>query len=163
ESLIKSGRKKIALLSNAPQLSITNERLSGYMKALADYHIHFKPELIRNCSKGGNDYQEVEDAVKDLLAMPEKPDAMFISSDRISISCVRALKNLNSDPKEIAVAGFSNSDVVDLLQPPISYVKQKAFEMGQVAVEMLLKLIESKYPITEFETRVLDTELHLIK
>jgi LacI family transcriptional regulator len=162
ESLIKAGRKKIALLSNAPQLSITNERLAGYMRALADHNIPFKPELIRNCSKGGNDYQEVEDAVKDLLA-GEKPDAIFISSDRISISCIRALKNLNFDPKEIAIAGFSNSDVVDLLQPSISYVKQKSFEMGQVAVEMLLRLIESKYPITEFETRVLDTELHLIK
>ncbi|MGF7080132.1 LacI family DNA-binding transcriptional regulator [Mucilaginibacter sp. UYCu711] len=162
ESLIKAGRKKIALLSNAPQLSITNERLAGYMKALADYHIHFRPELIRNCSKGGNDYQEVEDAVKELLASTNKPDAIFISSDRISISCIRALKNLNFDPKEIAIAGFSNSDVVDLLQPSLSYVKQKSFEMGQVAVEMLLKLIESKYPITEFETRILDTELHLI-
>jgi LacI family transcriptional regulator len=162
ESLIKKGRKKIALLSNAPQLSITNERLSGYMKALADYHIPFRPELIRNCSKGGNDYHEVEDAVKELLALPNKPDAIFISSDRISVSCVRALKTLNFDPQEIAIAGFSNSDVVDLLNPSLSYVRQKAFEMGQVAVEMLLKLIESKYPITEFETRVLDTELHLV-
>ncbi|MCC8423719.1 LacI family DNA-binding transcriptional regulator [Mucilaginibacter sp. UR6-11] len=163
ESLIKAGRKKIALLANAAQLSITNERLAGYMKALADYHIPFRTELIRNCNKGGNDYQEVEDAVKELLAMPNKPDAIFISSDRISISCVRALKNLNFDPAEIAIAGFSNSDVVDLLQPPISYVKQKSFEMGQIAVEMLLRLIESKYPITEFETKVLDTELYLIK
>jgi LacI family transcriptional regulator len=73
------------------------------------------------------------------------------------------LKNINFDPKEIAIAGFSNSDVVDLLQPSLSYVKQKSFEMGQIAVEMLLRLIESKHPITEFETRVLDTELHLIK
>ena len=162
ESLIKTGRKKIALLSNAPQLSITNTRLAGYMKALADYHIPFRAELIRNCSKGGNDYKEVENAVNELLAMPDKPDAIFISSDRISISCIRALKNLNFDPKEIAIAGFSNSDVVDLLQPSLSYVRQKAFEMGQIAVEMLLKLIESKYPITEFETKVLNTELHLI-
>ncbi|MDB5157819.1 MAG: LacI transcriptional regulator, partial [Mucilaginibacter sp.] len=135
----------------------------GYMKALADYHIPFRAELIKNCSKGGNDYKEVENAVKELLAMPDKPDAIFISSDRISISCIRALKNLNFNPKEIAIAGFSNSDVVDLLQPSLSYVRQKAFEMGQIAVEMLLKLIESKYPITEFETKVLNTELHLIK
>jgi len=163
ESLIKAGKHKIALLSNSPHLSITNERLSGYMEALADNHILFRPELIRNCNRGGNDYQEVEDAVKDLLNMPEKPDAIFISSDRISISCVRALKSLNFDPQEIAIAGFANSDVVDLLQPSLSYVKQKSFEMGQIAVEMLLKLIESKYPITEFETRVLDTELHMIR
>lgn len=163
KSLIRSGTKKIALLANAPQLSITNERLSGYKKALIDYQIPFKPELVKNCYKGGNDYQEVEDAVKELLAMPDKPDAIFISSDRISISCIRALKELKFNPQEITIVGFSNSDVVDLLQPSISYVRQKAFEMGRTAVEMLLKLIKSKYPITEFETKILDTELHWIK
>ncbi len=163
ESLIRSGTKKIALLANAPQLSITNERLSGYKKALIDYQIPFKPELVKTCYKGGNDYQEVEDAVKELLALPDKPNAIFISSDRISISCIRALKELKFDPQEITIVGFSNSDVVDLLQPSISYVRQKAFEMGQIAVEMLLKLIKSKYPITEFETKILDTELHWIK
>ncbi len=160
ELLIKSGRKKIALLANAPQLSITNERLLGYKKALADYQIPFRPQLVKTCYKGGNDYQEVEDAVKEWLFMPEKPDAIFIGSDRISISCIRALKKLNFDPQEIKIAGFSNSDIVDLLQPSISYVRQKAFEMGRTAVEMLLKLIKSKYPITEFETKILDTELH---
>lgn len=160
ELLIKSGCKKIALLANAPQLSITNERLLGYKKALANYQISFKPELVKTCYKGGSDYQEVEDTVKEWLSMPEKPDAIFIGSDRISISCIRALKKLNFDPKEIKIAGFSNSDIVDLLQPSISYVRQKAFEMGQIAVDMLLKLIKSKYPVIEFETKILDTELH---
>ena len=159
-SLIGSGHKKIALLANAPQLSITNERLSGYKKALANHHISFRPELVKNCYKGGSDYQEVEDAVKELLALADKPNAIFISSDRISISCIRALKKIKFDPQKIMIVGFSNSDIVDLLQPSISYVRQKAFEMGRTAVEMLLKLINSKYPITEFETKILDTELH---
>ncbi|WP_299290308.1 LacI family DNA-binding transcriptional regulator [uncultured Mucilaginibacter sp.] len=159
-SLIRSGHKKIALLANAPQLSITNERFSGYKKALADHQIPFRPELVKNCCKGGSDYQEVEDAVKELLALTDKPNAIFISSDRISISCIRALKKIKFDPQKIMIVGFSNSDIVDLLQPSISYVRQKAFEMGRTAVEMLLKLINSKYPITEFETKILDTELH---
>jgi len=163
ESLIRSGKRRIALLASAAHLSITNERLSGYQKALADNNIPYCEELVRNCNQGGNDYGEVEDAVKSLLTMANTPDAIFISADRISIACVRALKNLNFDPKEIAIAGFASSDVVDLLYPSISYVKQRSFEMGQIAVEMLLKLIEAKYPITEFETRVLNTELHLVK
>ncbi len=162
ESLIKLGRKKIAFLANAPQLSITKERLAGYIKTLANYNIPFRPELIRSCYKGGSDYEEVENAVKELITMNNKPDAIFISSDRISISCIRALKKLKVDPDEIMIAGFSNSDVVDLLQPSLSYVRQKAFEMGSIAIEMLLKLIESKYPITEFETKILDTELYKI-
>ena len=160
EALIGMGCRSIALLANAPQLSITNERLAGYKNALAHHGIPFNQGLVRNCYKGGSDYQEVEDALKGLLAIADKPDAIFIGSDRISISCIRAIKNLGLDTSGIKIAGFSNSDVVDLLQPSIIYVRQRAFEMGKIAVEMLLKLIESRYPITEFETRVLDTELY---
>ena len=39
--------------------------------------------------------------------------------------------------------------------------RQPAFEMGRIATEMLVNLIESKYPIEEFETRILDTTLHI--
>jgi LacI family transcriptional regulator len=159
-SLISAGCKKIAVLANAPQLSITNERFAGYQKALLENNIPLRADLIKNCLKGGSDNQEVEDAVKELLSGPDKPDAIFITSDRISISCIRALKKLKFDPQEIMVLGFSNSDVVDLLHPGLSYIRQKAFEMGEIAVKMLLKLIESKYPVTEFETRILSTELH---
>lgn len=158
QALIRSGSKKIALLANAPQLSITNERMSGYRKALDDHGLPFRPELIKNCLKGGNDYQEVESIVNELLSITDRPDAIFISSDRISISCIRALKNLNFDAAEMRIAGFSNSDVIDLLHPSISYVKQRSFEMGRVAIEKLLYLIESKYPVTDFETIVLETE-----
>jgi LacI family transcriptional regulator len=60
---------------------------------------------------------------------------------------------------DIKIAGFTNSAVVELFTPSITSVRQPAFEMGQVATQMLIKLIESKYPVEEFETRVLDTEL----
>jgi LacI family transcriptional regulator len=161
-SLIAAGCKKIAVLANAPQLSITNERFAGYKKALLENDIPLRPDLVKNCIKGGSDNQEVEEAVRELLSGPDKPDAIFITSDRISISCIRALKKLNFDPQDIMVLGFSNSDVVDLLQPGLSYIRQKAFEMGEIAVTMLLKLIESKYPVTEFETRILSTEFHTL-
>jgi LacI family transcriptional regulator len=55
--------------------------------------------------------------------------------------------------------GFSNLDLTDLLSPSLSVVKQPAFEMGQLATELLLQLIESKRPITEFEYKVLPLEL----
>jgi len=58
-----------------------------------------------------------------------------------------------------AVAGFSNSDVLDLLQPGFTCIRQPAFKMGQVAMEMLIQLIESRYPVYDFENIVLETEL----
>ena len=61
--------------------------------------------------------------------------------------------------KKLGFIGFCNTKVGDLFSPTMSVVKQPAFEIGQVAIEMLIDMIESKRPVTEFNTRILDTEL----
>ena len=61
----------------------------------------------------------------------------------------------------MAIAGFSNSDVLDLFNPSLTSVRQPAYEIGQQATEMLLRLIEAKYPVEEFEKKVLDTNLFI--
>ena len=63
------------------------------------------------------------------------------------------------DYKKIGIVGFTNSNIADLFDPPLTTVRQPAFEMGQIATELLIKIIESKRPITEFETKILTTEL----
>jgi LacI family transcriptional regulator len=161
EMFIKNGHKVIAHLANAQHLSITKERLEGYKAALEHYGIPFNPDYVQYCPHGGMLFEEVEMAVKAILDMQDKPDAIFVSSDRLSTRCLMALKKFTAGSDYIPVAGFSNSDVVELLQPSISYIRQPAFEMGQIATEKLIELIEAKYPITEFQTRVLDTELFL--
>jgi LacI family transcriptional regulator len=160
EFLIKEGHTKIAHLANAPHLSITPERLEGYKAALQAHGVPFNEDYVQYCHHGGMIYEEVEEAVKRILQMPVKPEAIFVASDRLSTGCLTALKKFNpGNMQEIAIAGFSNSDVVDLLQPSISYVRQPAFEMGRIATEMLIQLIESNKPVTEFRTVVLDTQL----
>jgi len=159
QALIDKGFKRIAHLANAPHLSITKERLDGYQEALRNNNLEVKDSMVRYCHHGGRLQQEVEDAVKSFISMDEKPDAIFVASDRLSIGCLTALKKLSPNQVHPAVTGFSNSDILDLLQPGFSCVRQPAFEMGRVAMKMLIQLIESKYPITEFESIVLDTEL----
>ena len=62
-------------------------------------------------------------------------------------------------PDDLLLIGFTNTNMAELINPPLSAVRQPAFEMGQVATELLIQIIESKRPITDFETRMLDTEL----
>ncbi len=155
EYLIKKGCKRIAHLANSEQLSITTQRKIGYEDALAKYNIPLNEEYIRYCDHGGSQQDEVEQAIVSLLNLPEKPDAIFVASDRLSIGCLSAIKKHGAE--NILVAGFSNSDVVSLFSPSLSCVRQPAFEMGRIATEMLISLIEAKYPVEEFETRILDT------
>ena len=154
--LIKAGYKRIAHLTSSSYLSISIERLAGYEAALKANGIEVNPAYIKHCLHGGMLYEETEAAIKELMDLPEKPDAIFVAGDRLSTGCLSVLKNLKVS---IPVAGFSNSDVLDLFNPSLTSVRQPAFEIGQLATQMLLQLIEAKYPIEEFEKKVLETEL----
>lgn len=158
EHLIYQGFKKIAHITSAPYLSITRERLSGYKDALEKNNIPFNESLIKNCDHGGMILEEIEDAISELLKGKIKPDAIFTASDRITTLCFGILKNLKQK-KELGFAGFSNSKVGHLFSPSLTVVKQPAFEIGQTATELLIQMIESKRPVTEFQTKILDTEL----
>lgn len=158
--LINNGYKRIATLSNAAVLSIAKERLAGYKAALQDNGLPANEAMIKYCGHGGMILEEVETAVDELLKMKNRPDAIIASADKLTTGCLRILKARGVKvPSDIALVGFSNTDLTELLDPPLSIIRQPAFEMGEIAMDMLLQLIESKRPVTDFETRVLSTEL----
>lgn len=160
EHLIKSGYQRIAHLTSSTNLSISIERLEGYTAALNKYGIDIDPDYIKSCPHGGMFPEETERAVLELIRLPKRPDSIFIAGDRLSIGCMEILKKLNIRvPEQLALSGFSNSDVLDLFEMPLSSVRQPAFEIGQCATEMLLKILGSKYPVTEFENKIIDTKL----
>lgn len=162
EHLIRAGFRKIAHLTSSPQLSISIERLEGYKAALAKYQIPFNPDYLEHCEHGGMIQDEVEQAVNRLITMPNRPESIFIAGDRLSTGCLISLKKHGLKiPSDISVAGFTNSDFAELFNPSLTAVRQPAFKIGQIATEMLIQLIESKYPVTEFETKMLDTELFI--
>ncbi len=158
QHLIRLGKKKIAHLTNSKSLSITRDRLEGYKKALMANHIDFNPNLVKYCQYGGLHPDEIEKAIEELIQTGF--DAIFISGDKLTTGYLHVVKRRNFDSiQEIAIAGFTNSNVVELFSSKVTAIRQPAFEMGKIATELLIKLIEAKYPITEFETRVLPTEL----
>jgi LacI family transcriptional regulator len=156
--LINKGYDRIAFIANAPQLSITKDRINGYKAALEANSMLFKDKLVKYCFAGGRVVEEVNQVIGDLLALPEKPQALFIASDQLSKASIRVLNKL-SPQENLTIIGFSNSDVIDLISPHISYVKQNAFKIGEIAMEMLIKLIETKYPLHDFETKLVDAEI----
>ncbi len=158
--LLQNGYRRIAAVANMSYLSITRERLAGYRAALADHGIEYDEALVKYCDHGGLLPAEVETAVNGLLALKKRPDAILATSDKLTTGCVRVLNARGiSVPEQVALTGFSNSDLTELLNPPLTVIRQPAFEMGETATQMLLQLIESKRPVTSFETKMLPTEL----
>lgn len=158
EHLIFQGFKKIAHVTSSPYLSITKERLEGYKDALAKHDIPFNETLVKYCNHGGMIATEMEEALNALFRGKTKPDAVFAAGDRLTIICFGLLKKMKLK-KELGFTGFSNTGVGDLFSPMLTVIRQPAAEIGQTAIEFLIQIIESKRPVTEFQNKVLDTEL----
>jgi LacI family transcriptional regulator len=155
EHLILTGRKRIAHFTGSPWISVTQERLLGYKAALEKYNFPFEESLIKHYEFGTNEAKEV---VFELLE--NKPDAILVSRDKLTLSCLAALKEKKVKiPDEIAVVGFTNLTVADLLDPPLTTVCQPAFEIGQTAIELLLDLIEKKDKTPQYKTIKLGIEM----
>lgn len=158
EHLISQGFKTIAHITSSPFLSITKERLEGYKAALEKHGLPFRESLVKYCPHGGMNVMEAEEALQQLQKSKPKPDAYFTASDRLTIECYGILKQMKQKI-EAGLIGFSNSQVADLFSPALSLVRQPAFEIGQNSIELLIQMIESKRPVTEFQRKVLETEL----
>ncbi len=162
EHLIRNGHKRIAAITNSEFLSITHERVAGYKEALIANGHKLNENFIQHCFYGGMIFEEIEDAVNKLFTQRNKPDAIFTTSDKLTVGCLKTLKRRGLKvPDDVSLVGFSNTDIAELLDPPLTVVRQPAFEMGKDATELLLQLIESKRPVKEFEKRILTPDLQI--
>jgi LacI family transcriptional regulator len=160
--LLDEGCKRIAHITSSPQLSITQRRLEGYQKALLEREITINKDFIKYCMHGGKEDTEVAQATEQLLNLKKPPDAITTASDRITLKTFTLLKNKGIEiPKQIALGGFSNFSAPELFSPSLTTIVQPAFDVGRIATEMLLELIESKKAVKEFSTIVLPTELKI--
>jgi LacI family transcriptional regulator len=158
--LIATGCRRIAHLTTAAWLSITKERLAGYRTALEENGLPFDEAYVKYFNFGNMNPSEADRVVTGLLGLAAPPDAIFSATDRLTSACLACLRNAGVRvPGDLAMVGFTNLTVAHLLDPALTCVTQPAFEMGQAATEMLIGLIESKQPVTQYETRVLETTL----
>ncbi len=142
EHLIQTGRRRIAFVAIPPFMAITQDRLAGYRAALTQYGLPYEESLVDFVGFGEHELGPVIDK---LLDLPNPPDAFFMAFDRLALGCMRALRNRNvSIPDQVSLIGFTNITVAELLDPPMSTVVQPAQEMGQIAAERLIELIELK-------------------
>ncbi len=161
EHLIREGCKKIAHIAGHMNLAISRNRAQGYKDALIRYGLEVREEWILT---GEFKHEVGMEAAYQLMALKQRPDAIFAASDRIALGVHSALRQLGYRmPGDVALMGFSDLAISSLVDPPLSTMVQPTFEMGQQAAVLLLDLIESKKPPILFETRVLKPELMIRK
>ncbi|MCA8830938.1 LacI family DNA-binding transcriptional regulator [Hymenobacter pini] len=155
--LLEAGCRHIAHLSLSNSLSIGRMRLQGYQAALHEAGIPFDETLVLT---GDGDDDHNTGLITDLLAARPEIDGIFASVERLAISSYLACQQLGRIiPDEVRIIGFSNLGVAALLAPPLTTIRQPAYEIGQEAARILLRAIERKKAVLPSQSRVLKSEL----
>jgi LacI family transcriptional regulator len=137
EHLLAHGHRRIAFLGDLLTISTADERLKGYTQALDRAGIN-DGELVRT---GLRDSGAAVGAVDELLALPDPPTALFTSQNLLTIGGVRALRRAGLE-RRIALIGFDDVALADIVEPAISVVAQDPQAMGQVAAELLFRRLD---------------------
>jgi LacI family transcriptional regulator len=153
EHLIAQGHRRIAWLSDRETLYTAAERLRGYHYALAAAGIQPDPTLIRT---GIHQTWEAEAALAELLRLPRKrrPTAVFAANNRNTVGALRAL---HARDERLALVGFDDFELADLLTPPVTVVRTYPERLAAVAVERAFARLEGDQQPPQ--RRIVPTEL----
>lgn len=131
--LIAHGHSRIALVADLADIETARMRRAGYELALSEAGIPLDPELTH---MGNRNREEAELCVLELLSGPHPPTALFTTSNVLSIGAVRALRSLGHSGS-VAVVGFDDFPMADLIDPPLSVIRQDIETIGREVVTRL--------------------------
>ncbi|MFD1144256.1 LacI family DNA-binding transcriptional regulator [Larkinella insperata] len=160
EHLIQTGCRRIAHLAGPENLTMSRNRLNGYMDALKAHQFPVDETIIMPC-----DFVEgkARACTQQLLDGPNRPDALFAVNDPTAIEALVCIQeNGLAIPADISLAGFSNAPHSAFVTPPMTAVVQPTHEIGRVAARLLLRQIEEGATFVP-ETQTLDTTLVIRK
>jgi LacI family transcriptional regulator len=135
ERLILKGRRRIAVMTGAPQHSDSVARLEGYRDALRAHGLPIDPAL---CVEGDFTFQSGLAAAQQLLDLSSKPDAVVAANDDMAAAVLwMAHQRAISLPADLSVTGFDDTLIATRVWPPLTTVRQPIRDMAAEAMEWL--------------------------
>jgi LacI family transcriptional regulator len=132
QHLIAHGHTKIGFLADLREISTAAERFAGYAATLREAGIPYREELVRFDL---HDVAVADQAARALLA-EQRPTALFATQNLVTIGALRALRDLELN-HDVALVGFDDIPLSDLLVPGVTVVAQDPALMGATACRTL--------------------------
>ncbi|MBV1703551.1 MAG: LacI family DNA-binding transcriptional regulator [Hyphomicrobiales bacterium] len=150
--LVRHGHRRIATITGEPWMEAAKNRLTGYRRALATADIPFDRELV---VEGDWSASAGHKATMQLLALRERPTAIFCQNDRTAIGCYEALKERGLDvPGDMSVVGYDDEEISRHLHPQLTTSILPHRAMGRWAIEHLdaaAGRAQRRHPIVKLE------------
>jgi LacI family transcriptional regulator len=136
QHLIEQGCKKIVHVTSTLNRNVYAQRFKGYRDALFDNGLAFDNSMLimEDLSKKSG-----IDAAMKILSMDPLPDGAFITNDFVAAICMRTLKeHAVVIPRDIAIVGFNNDAIGELIEPALTTINYPGEDMGEIAAVNLI-------------------------
>lgn len=136
--LIRQGHRRIAFIGDQRRIHTAGERLRGYRETMADAGLPVDESWV---SMGPTAAERVQAEVTRMLQGPEPVTAVFAGNNRVSVTALRVLVN---QPRPVALVGFDDFELADLLSPAVTVVAQDPARLGRTAAQLLFRRLEGE-------------------
>jgi LacI family transcriptional regulator len=139
--LIALGHHRIGFIMGHPNQTASAKRLEGFRAAIAEKGVDNAEELV---VPGLFTYRSGLDAAEALLALPERPTAIFASNDDMAAATVAVAHRLGLDvPGDLTVTGFDDTALATTIWPELTTVRQPIAGMAREAVQSLVRRVRA--------------------
>ncbi|EPZ55802.1 periplasmic binding s and sugar binding domain of LacI family protein [[Clostridium] sordellii ATCC 9714] len=141
--LIDKGHKKISFIMTSEDDTVLEaERYLGFEKAMKDNNLEIDKSLVKNA---GTTYDYGYEKMKEILDEGNVPEAVFVTGDEAAIGALNAICDAGYRvPEDISVAGFNDAKIAAMYRPKLTTVHQPLYDMGAVAIRMVIKMIDKE-------------------
>lgn len=158
EYMIKTGCKRFAYFGSNSTLEIAKNRKAGYRDALLANNLPVDPDLIFDCDTG----EHAQTLSRTVLAMDNPPDAILAMNDSTAAGILYTAKRMGVKiPEQLSLCGFGDGYISQHTDPTITSIDQFPFDMGQQAMEMLIRKIKDPELYDQVINKVINTALIL--
>ena len=163
KKLIKSGAKRIGIITTKDYVSVGRLRTQGYIKALEEAGIQPEAKLIIKVDDELNSeaqMQEIENEVKLLFLNNSDLDGIFAVNELYAITAMKVARQMGMKiPEDIQVIGFTDGVLSKHAVPSLTTVSQHSLQMGEKCASLLIDRLENDVEDTLYETVVIQTDL----
>ena len=151
--LLDGGHRRIAFVGDLATISTAVDRYAGYVDAVERAGLTVDEGLVRRDLRNGD---AARAAVEELLRRRDPPTAIFAAQNVLGIGAFAALRALGRR-FDVALVGFDDFPLADLLDPGVTVVAQDPVAIGQLAAEILFRRLDGdRSPAT---TQIVPTRL----
>ena len=134
------GHRRIAHLAGAANTLAGADRIAAFRRETDRLGLALSDEYVREGDfSSASGYRET----CSVLALPERPTAIVAASDLMALAALQAIRDVGLEPAtDVAIVGFDDLEAAALAHPPLTTIRQDRQELGTVAAERAIELIE---------------------